>query len=220
MKTAMKVYVIGAGGHGKVVVRLLRELGYSVAAVFDDDPRHWQEPLLGVPVLGPVARIEEHPRRPAVIAVGDNAARRRIAQRHSLDWLTAVHPSAIVDFLVCLGRGTVVLPRAVVQVDSCLGDHVIVNTAATVDHDCRIGDYVHLAPGSHMAGGVSIGEGVLVGIGAVAIPGITIGAHTTVGAGAAAVSDLPAGVVAVGVPARIAVAAGRRVSRRAESEAA
>ena len=158
MKSATRVYVIGAGGHGKVVVRLLEELGYSVAAIFDDDPRQWHKPLLGLPVLGPVARIEEHPRLPAVVAVGDNAARRWIARRYPLDWLTAVHPSAIVDPSVRFGSGTVVLPRAVIQVDACLGDHVIVNTAATVDHDCRIGDYAHLAPGSHLAGGVSIGE--------------------------------------------------------------
>jgi sugar O-acyltransferase (sialic acid O-acetyltransferase NeuD family) len=220
MTTASGVYVIGAGGHGKVVVRLLQELGHHVAAVFDDDPRRWQAPLLGVPVLGPVTRIEEHPRLPAVIAVGDNAARRQIAERYPLPWLTAVHPRAIVDRSVRLGRGTVVLPGAVIQVDACLGDHVIVNTAATVDHDCRIGDYAHLAPGSHLAGGVCIGGGVLVGIGAVAIPGITIGARTTVGAGAAVVCDLPSDAVAVGVPAKIALPAERRMSRPPQPKAA
>lgn len=34
-------------------------------------------------------------------------------------------------------------------------------------------------------------------------PGVTIGRDTVVGAGAVVTSDLPAGVVAVGVPARV-----------------
>jgi len=42
-----------------------------------------------------------------------------------------------------------------------------------------------------------------VGTGASVIPGRSIGARTTVGAGAVVVDDLPADVVAVGVPARV-----------------
>jgi acetyltransferase-like isoleucine patch superfamily enzyme len=34
-------------------------------------------------------------------------------------------------------------------------------------------------------------------------PGVTIGDHTVVGAGAVVTRDLPAGVVAMGVPARV-----------------
>ena len=203
MTRPRSAYVIGAGGHGKVVIRLLQDLGYTVAAVFDDDPRRWERPLLGIPVLGPVARIADHRRLPAVVAVGDNAARRRIVDWYPLEWLTAVHPLAMVDPSVRVGRGTVVLARAVVQVDSRLGEHVIINTAASVDHDCQVGDYAHLAPGVHLAGEVTVGDGALMGIGAVALPRITIGARTTIGAGAALVSDLPADVVAAGVPAKV-----------------
>ncbi|MGQ9574466.1 MAG: acetyltransferase [Thermoguttaceae bacterium] len=203
MSSAKNVYVIGAGGHGKVVVRLLEDLGHRVAAVFDDDPSRWGELLGGVSVIGPVARLAEHPSLPAVIAVGDNAARRRIAQRWPLEWITAVHPRAFVDRTARLGPGTVVLAGAVIQPDARIGQHVIVNTAASIDHDCLIGDYAHVAPGVHLAGGVTIEEGVLMGIGSVAIPGVTIGSGTTVGAGAAVVGNLPQRVVAVGVPAAV-----------------
>jgi sugar O-acyltransferase (sialic acid O-acetyltransferase NeuD family) len=197
------IQVIGAGGHAKVVVRTLLELGYAVQAIFDDDARRWGTQLLGCPIRGPVERIETNSRIPAIIAIGDNSRRQAIAERYRLSWATVVHPSAFVDPTVELGAGSVVLHRAVLQTDCRIGNHAIVNTAATVDHDCVVGDYAHLAPGTHLAGAVTIGDRVLLGIGAVVAPGERIGEGTVVGAGAAVASDLPPGVVACGVPARV-----------------
>jgi sugar O-acyltransferase (sialic acid O-acetyltransferase NeuD family) len=203
MSRITEVYVIGAGGHAKVVIRALQDLGRKVTAVFDDDPRRQGLSLLGVPIVGAIERISDHPRQPTVIAIGDNATRRRIAERYDVPWMTVVHPWAMVDASVHLGRGTVVLAQAVVQVDSFVGDHVIVNHAATVDHDCVVASYAHLAPGVHLAGEVAVQEGVLIGVGAAVIPRIRIGAGTIVGAGAAVVRNLPEHVVAVGSPALI-----------------
>jgi maltose O-acetyltransferase len=50
---------------------------------------------------------------------------------------------------------------------------------------------------------ITIGDNVWLGGGAIVCPGVTIGHDTVVGAGAVVTSDLPAGVVAVGVPARV-----------------
>lgn len=50
---------------------------------------------------------------------------------------------------------------------------------------------------------VTIGDNVWLGAGAIVCPGVTIGDDTVVGAGAVVASDLPAGVLAVGVPARV-----------------
>ncbi len=61
---------------------------------------------------------------------------------------------------------------------------------------------MRLNPGAVVSGGVTIRRGATLGTGAVTRQGVEIGAATYVGAGAAVVSDLPAGVVAVGVPAR------------------
>jgi maltose O-acetyltransferase len=64
----------------------------------------------------------------------------------------------------------------------------------------------HCDYGSH----ISIGAGVFVnydnvwlGGGAIVCPGVTVGENTVVGAGAVVTRDLPAGVVAAGVPARV-----------------
>ncbi|MFH1264491.1 MAG: hypothetical protein ABIK89_02100, partial [Planctomycetota bacterium] len=140
---------------------------------------------------------------PAVISIGDNVARRHVAGRFDLQWMTVVDRHALVDSTVRLGIGTVVLHGAVIQVDTYVGDHVIVNTSASVDHDCLIGDYAHIAPGVHLAGKVAIGAGALLGTGATVNPAIVVGSWATVGSGAVVVRDLPPDVVAKGVPARV-----------------
>ena len=50
---------------------------------------------------------------------------------------------------------------------------------------------------------ISIGDNAWLGGGAIVLPGVTIGADTVVGAGAVVTRDLPAGVLAVGNPARV-----------------
>ena len=200
------VLVLGAGGHAKVVVSTLLAAGRAVAGLLDDDARTHGTRVLGLPVLGPLAELERRGAEAAVaavIAVGDNAARKRIAARFpGAAWATAVHPRAEVHPSARLGPGSVVFAGAVVQPEAELGAHVVINTGASVDHDARLGDFVHLAPGARLAGAVVLGEGVFLGMGAAALPGVEVGAWTTVGAGGVVVEDLPAGVTAVGVPAR------------------
>jgi maltose O-acetyltransferase len=60
---------------------------------------------------------------------------------------------------------------------------------------------------------ITQGANVWLGGGSIVGPGVTIGDDTVVGAGAVVTRDLPAGVVAVGVPARIQreIGAGDRV---------
>ncbi len=197
------VWVLGAGGHARVVVSTLRDAGFPIAGVLDDDRRNHGKSFLGVEVRGPFGLLAElkHPR--AVVGVGSNEARRDADRRFSeVEWVRLVHPTATVDPTVEIGPGTVVFAGVVIQVGTVLGRHCIVNTAASIDHDCVVGDFVHVAPGSHLAGGVRLGTGVFMGTGSAAIPYVRVGAWTTVGAGGIVVKDIAAGLTAVGVPAR------------------
>jgi sugar O-acyltransferase (sialic acid O-acetyltransferase NeuD family) len=204
------ITVIGAGGHAKVVIALCKAAGVAVDRVVDDDLDRDGGELCGVPVCAPVA--EHLPRGGrAVIAVGNNEARLRIAATYDAvvgEWVRLVHPKAFVDASVTLGKGSVVFAGAVVQVDAVVGDHVIVNTAASVDHDAIIGDGAHIGPGVHLAGNVTVGRGAFLGTGTAVIPGRIIGADSTVGAGGVVVTDIAEGVIAVGVPARVTKAKG------------
>ena len=198
------LWLLGAGGHGKVVLSMLCLRGVPVAGILDDEPSFWGKKLSGFQIVGPVDFLQTLEDPLAIVAVGENAIRRKIVQAYPKNrWFSATHPAACIDPSVALGEGTVVFAGAVLQAESKLGNHVIVNTGATVDHDCRVEDFAHLCPGVHLAGQVHIGQGCLLGTGAAVIPGKTVGNWTIVGAGAAVVSHLPPDITAVGVPARI-----------------
>jgi sugar O-acyltransferase (sialic acid O-acetyltransferase NeuD family) len=199
----MIVYVLGGGGHAKVVIASLRAAGRTLGGVFDDAPGLQGGAVLGVPVLGTLGDAHGVDGE-LVVALGHNVIRHRIVSGWEGEprWATVVHPHAWVHESVRLEPGAVVCAGAVAQPDASIGAHAIVNTGATVDHDCTLGPFVHVAPGAHLAGGVQVGEGAFLGTGSSVIPGVEVGAWATLGAGAVAVRSVPPNVTAVGVPAR------------------
>jgi maltose O-acetyltransferase len=85
----------------------------------------------------------------------------------------------------------------------------------TIGDDVQIGPNVQLLTPTHPlepgprrekwegARPIVIGDNVWLGGGVIVCPGVTIGADTVVGAGAVVTKDLPAGVLALGNPARV-----------------
>lgn len=169
--------VLGAGGHARVVLDVLRACGADAPLLLDDDTARWGTRLDGTPTTGPVSALRQllpPGVREGFVAVGSNTARRALSQ-----------------LLGGCGLGARV------------GCGVIVNTGAQVDHDCAIGDFVHLGPGSVLCGGVTVGPLSLVGAGANVAPGVSIGGGVVVGVGAAVIRAVADGAVVVGVPARV-----------------
>jgi len=195
------LFLVGGGGHAKVVISAARAAGRDVIGVADDDERLWGSAILGVRIVGGLDTIPSDAE--VLVAVGENPIRERVVRRVTNPFGVVAHPASVIDPSVCIGRGSVVFAGAVIQPDTVIGEHTIVNTGATIDHDCRVGRFVHIAPGVHLAGDVHVGHGSFLGIGAVAIPGVRIGDRAVVGAGGVVTEDLPGDSVAVGAPARV-----------------
>lgn len=199
------IYVYGAGGHGKVVADIMLASGATVVG-FIDDTYTIGTIVLGLPVLGNGAwLIEQTCPKLVALGIGDNAARKKVAERclaAGLELLVAVHSSAVVARSVQLGAGTVVMANAVINPDARLGLGVIVNSAAVVEHDVVIGDYSHISPQSAMGGEARIGLLSQLGIGATILPRVSVGSSVIIGAGAVVLHDVPDGHVVAGVPAR------------------
>lgn len=144
------------------------------------------------------------------------------ATRHAEQGLRDV---LLRELLGEVGEGVVVRPP--VRID--YGSNVTIGARTFVNYDCVlldvapivIGEACQLATrvqlltathpidpaprraGWESASPITIGDNVWLGGGAIVCPGVTIGDDTVVGAGAVVTRDLPAGVVALGVPARV-----------------
>jgi sugar O-acyltransferase (sialic acid O-acetyltransferase NeuD family) len=205
-----RIFVYGAGGHGKVVADILISKSDSDFAGFVDDREElWGTKVIGFPVHGDGQWLQQEALHfPIAIAlgVGANQPRKLLAEncaRWNIEVLTQIHPAATVSRTARIGQGTVVMAGAVINPDASVGAGVIVNTGAVIEHDVEIGDYAHVAPKAAMGGASHFGAFSHLGLGAVVLQCVHIGSHTIVGAGAVVVKNLPDGVVAFGVPARI-----------------
>ena len=202
-----EVFLIGAGGHAKVVASALESSGRRVAGIYDDNELLWGSFVGGVQVIGGLEELKKNfsPGQACFSAIGDNRTRQRIANdlsRLGIRWETVIHPTAIVERGVVLQPGALVCAGAVVQPDVTIGAHAIVNTAARVDHDCRIGDFAHVAPNATLAGDCEVGALALVGASATVREGQTIGEEATVGAGSVVVRNVDNATTVAGCPAR------------------
>lgn len=205
--------LLGAGGHSRVVAETALATGRFSSIAFLDDRCRGPVQLpdqLGWPVIGPCSaaldpKVRQH-FSAALVAIGNAAVR--------LKWLSClsaadyelpvvIHPTACLSPSAQLGVGSVVFAKAAIQAQAVLGIGAILNTGCSVDHDAQLGNGVHVCPGAHLAGEVQVGNRSWIGIGASVIQQICIGHDVTVGAGAAVIRDLPNGVTAVGVPARV-----------------
>jgi sugar O-acyltransferase (sialic acid O-acetyltransferase NeuD family) len=204
------VFVVGAGGHAKVVIDIIEKADvYEIAFLVDDDPSLKGKSICGYSILGGRNALSTHglvsAGHRAVVAIGVNLLRVQMAKwlgDRGFQLISAVHPSAQLARGVTLGENTVVMAGAVINSDAQIGHSVIINTSAGVDHDCIIADGTHIAPGCHLCGSVTVGARTLVGAGTTIIGGVSIGCDTVIGAGSVVVADIPTGVVALGNPAK------------------
>jgi UDP-N-acetylbacillosamine N-acetyltransferase len=206
-----KVAIWGAGGHALVVADIIRAAGVLELVGFLDDtaPDRKGEIFGRHPVLGgseQLATLRTRGVEYVVIAVGDCATRVRLAKvalAAGFRWAAVIHPNATIGEGVEIGDGSVVVAGAVINPIVRIGENVIINTCASVDHECLVGSGAHLSPGVRLGGGVQVGPGAWIGMGAIVLPKIKIGAGSVIGAGAVVVEDIPEGVVAYGVPAKV-----------------
>ncbi|MGH8582041.1 MAG: acetyltransferase [Gammaproteobacteria bacterium] len=205
------IVIIGSSGHAKVIIDIVEHEGrYNIAGLLDRY-RKAGEQTLGYQVLGQEEDLPElatsRTLRGAIVAIGDNFIRSKVAARvrdvcPDLPFVSAIHPKASIGRDASVGEGTVIMAGVTVNPCCAIGRFCILNTSASLDHDSVMEDFSSLAPRVTTGGNCRIGAYSAVGIGAVLIHDICIGEHTVIGAGAIVLKNLESFSVAYGSPAK------------------
>jgi sugar O-acyltransferase (sialic acid O-acetyltransferase NeuD family) len=207
MKTANELVILGAGGFAAEVIEAAELAGWTISRLYDDDVSAHGRLVLGKSCVGSMADFEQQAPSCYVFAIGNNKVRQNLAARLSAvghDARAVIHPSAVVSPTASIGAGAYIGAGAFVGPLVKVGLHAIVNVGVSIGHNAVIGDCAQLCPGVRVSGFVRMGSGVFVGSNAVIAPGVVMGEWAKLGASSFAAKDVPAGKLAVGVPARVA----------------
>ena len=193
------MYLIGAGGHAKVVRDILDACSIPFSGVVTDNLK--EVTFMEKKILHSMDEVDE-----AIICVGNNRTRKKLAEELSQQGVTfgmGIHPSVIMSKYASVDEGTVIMQGVVIQSCAKIGKHCIVNTSASIDHDNVLGDFVHISPHATLCGEVEVGEGTWIGAGTVVKQCVKIGKWSIIGAGSVVVNDIPDGVLAYGNPCKV-----------------
>lgn len=206
MSESKLIVLIGAGGVSAEIIEAAELSGWTVSQLYDDNPALLGRELLGGRCIGSINDFAQSAPARYILAIGNNDVREQVGQRlaqagHIAQ--TIVHQSAVVSGCAEVGRGVYIGAGAFIGPWAAIGDHAIVNVAASVGHDASIGACAQLCPGVRISGGARVGAGAFIGSNAVVAPRVIMGDWARLGAASFAARAVPAGKLAVGVPARL-----------------
>jgi sugar O-acyltransferase (sialic acid O-acetyltransferase NeuD family) len=141
-----EVILIGAGGHGKVVLDAVLSnpnTGIKIIGFLDDGDI---KEIHGIKKLGNIKDFVNFKDKKFHIAIGNNVFRERLSKEIGENNLvTIIHKTAYVSSMSNVGNGSYIGAILVINPQCKIGKGCIVNTGTIVEHDCYIGDYSHLS---------------------------------------------------------------------------
>lgn len=207
--SALRIFLLGCGGHGRVVLDALLRSGITQISIID--------PLLTVneKIFGVTVVPESHLLKSDSSFIGHlinglgggdsvNERNNLFAEYESLgfQFTGVIHPFTALGYEVTIDKTAQVMAGVVVQNRVSIGQNCVINTGATIDHDCYVGNGSVIGPGATLCGGVEIKGNNFIGSGAVILPYVKVGLGARVGAGAVVLDDVAPETTVVGNPAR------------------
>lgn len=205
-----RLYILGAGGFGREVYSWLQALPengseWEIAGFLDDNLSALDGFEYRCQVVARISNFQPEPGDLFVCGIGVVAAKRAVCEQllsRGAEFLSLVHPSAVVGANVSLGRGVVICPQVVLTCDIEIGEFAMINCLSSVGHDAKVGAWATISAHCDLTGFTIVGEGAFLGSGARVIPNKRVGAGVVVGAGSVVIRSVSDNAKVFGVPAR------------------
>lgn len=207
----MKSIIIGAGTYGEVYLAYLQEAGVNIIGFLDDDLKYTNQSIRGIPVLGPISKLEALRTTDGIEAVycplGNNKLRVKfLAKAKELGYKTPnyIHPSVILSPNVSIGEGVYILLGTTIMPHTVIKDYVMISMGVHLAHHCVLEEGVFLSTGCNFGASINAHRYAYCGISSTIMTGIhELGEDCLIGAGAVVIHDVPDRAVMAGVPAKV-----------------
>ena len=206
------ILIYGVGGAGRELAFTLSldknpDTAWEVKGFIDDTEKLSGSMVNSIPVVGGFDYLNNYSGNIAVTIFDDPVVRynliSKIKKNDKILFPVLISSTSLISQYVELGEGCIVNSNNFISVNIKFGDFVFVDGGNRIGHDAEIDNYTTLFSGILIGGGVSIGKKCVIGSGATILPKVTIGDGSIIGGGSLVSKDIPSGVVAAGVPAKI-----------------
>ncbi len=199
----MTVAVIGAGGHTRSLINILKKTFLECEIeIYDDGFVSAGETICGFPILGGPDHIKKN--MAVVLSKGDNQVRKDLYHRYSGQVYKSnlIHAAAYIEEDCKIGFSNQIFANAYINSSVIIRDNNIINTAAILEHEVIIGSHNHISVNAVLCGRVELGSECFIGASATVRDKIKICDKVVIGAGSVVVKDIERPGVYVGVPCR------------------
>lgn len=205
-----KLLIIGARGWGREVYDIAKACmnagaSFTMKGFLDDKADALNGFRNYPPIIGPVETYEIKKDDIFICALGDVKFKKQYAdiiQAKGGEFISLVHPTAIIGTNAQIGKGCVVGAYANLSSDTTIGDFVTISIRAGMGHDSTIGNYSHIGGNCCISGFVTIGEFVTMHPGCMMVPHRRIGDNAIIGTGSVVLSNVKANTTVFGNPAK------------------
>ncbi|TLP38526.1 acetyltransferase [Arcobacter arenosus] len=199
-----KIAIIGAGGHTRSLLNLLKnKFQSSKLRIYDENFSYEENELIeGVKVTGSLSAISDEEK--ILLSIGDNILREKYFNQFNKKIIreNLFHKTSYIEKSVTLGSSNQIFANAYINSSSQIGDNNIINTSAILEHEVKIGNHNHISVGAKLCGRVCIEDRCFIGANATIIDKINICSDVIIGAGSVVIKNITKAGTYVGNPAR------------------
>jgi len=200
--------VAGALGFAKELIVVLKDCNVKDLVFFDD---YTKEPhgciFENYPVIRSVAECVEYFKRNKqfILGVGSVDVRTKMylkMQDCGGELIGFVSPHSRIGSYNLIDFTTTVMTNVIIENDNRIGKGNLFHVGSFVSHDVTVGDFCEVSPYVKLLGHCVIGNFCSIGTGAIVLPKVRVSDRAIIGAGAVVTTDVEAGAIVAGVPAK------------------
>lgn len=201
--------IIGAGGFGREVVALVRDINkakeeWNFLGFIDDNETG--QTIEGDKIIGTTDDLLNMEEKPYIsIAIASAKIREKISEEFKskgFEFATLIHPSVEIGPHVEIGEGSIICKKNQFTTNIKVGNFCILNENCATGHDTIFKDFVSVMSFGLFGGKTVIGKGCYFGLRCTIINNLEITDNCIFGAGSVVVKNVTESGTYVGVPVR------------------
>lgn len=203
------IIIIGAGGFGREVYNWAKESfpskKFRIKGFLSNNANDLDDFDFNVGILGDENTYKIKKQDRFLIAIGNIDIKKKVVaklKKKGAQFLTLIHPTAIVSKTAKIGQGVIICPFAIVSDHVIVEDFVLLNFYSSCGHDAKVGKYCVLSPYATLNGFAVLEDEVFLGTHSTVTPKTKIGYRSKISANSVAMHNIPAYSFVFGVPGK------------------